>query len=331
MRVAFFSAKPYERAFFDNVAKAHGHELTYLEHRLTTETAALASGFPAACLFVNDTGSAEVLRVLAPAGIRLLALRSAGYNHVDIGVASELGITVTHVPAYSPHAVAEHALALILTLNRKTHRAYNRVREGNFSLQGLLGTDLHGKTVGVIGTGKIGRVFAEIMLGIGCAVLAHDPYPAEALVARGVRYVSLQELLSSADIISLHCPLTPATHHLIDHRAFGRMKNGVMLINTSRGALIDTRAAIAALKAGRIGALGIDVYEEEAGVFFEDYSGRVIQDDVLARLLTFPNALITAHQGFFTAEAMVNIAETTMANITAFERGEGEIHRVTRA
>jgi D-lactate dehydrogenase len=328
MRIAVFSARRYERAFFDEAATAHGHGLTYLEYRLTAETASLASGFPAVCLFVNDQGSADALRALVAGGTRLVALRSAGYNHVDITAAQELGMTVAHVPAYSPHAVAEHALALILALNRKTHRAYNRVREGNFSLDGLLGTDLFEKTVGVVGTGRIGGVFAGIMLGIGCTVLAHDPYPDRALTTRGVRYVSLEELLGSSDIISLHCPLTPETHHLLDRSAFERMRDGVTVINTSRGALVDTRAAIAALKTGRIGALGIDVYEEEAGVFFEDYSGRVIQDDVLARLLTFPNALITAHQGFFTREAMVNIAATTIENVTAFERGTGVIHRV---
>jgi D-lactate dehydrogenase len=269
-----------------------------------------------------------VLQRLVRAGVGLVALRSAGFNHVDLAAAGELGITIARVPAYSPHAVAEHTVGLILCLNRKLHRAYARVRDGNFSLEGLLGFDLHGRTVGVVGTGNVGTVVATIMAGFGCRLLAFDPEPNDECRALGVRYVGLEELLGSADIVSLHCPLTPETRHLVDADALGRMKPGVMLINTGRGALVDTAAVIAALKTGRIGALGLDVYEEEEALFFEDLSGTVIQDDVFMRLLTFPNVMVTAHQAFFTEDALLAIADTTMANITAFETGSGEIHRV---
>jgi D-lactate dehydrogenase len=326
MRVAVFSTKAYDRRFLSAANEAHGHELTFLEPRLSLETAALASGFPAVCAFVNDDLSAPVLRALAEGGLRLVALRSAGFNHVDVGEAQALGVSVVRVPAYSPYAVAEHALALVLSLNRKVHRAYNRVREGNFSIDGLLGFDLHGKTVGVIGTGKIGRIFASIMAGLGCRVLAHDPYPTPE---DGLTYVSLAELFAGSDIVSLHCPLTPETYHLIDGAAIAQMKRGVMLINTSRGALVDTVAVTQGLKSGHLGYLGLDVYEEEADLFFEDLSDRVIQDDVFTRLLTFPNVIVTSHQAFFTEEAVRNIAETTLANVTAFETGRGEMHRVT--
>jgi D-lactate dehydrogenase len=278
---------------------------------------------------VNDRLSAEVVATLAENGVRLLTLRSAGFNHVDLRATARHGITVARVPAYSPHAVAEHAVGLILTLNRHLHRAFNRVREGNFSLDGLLGFDLHGRTVGVVGTGRIGAIFCRIMAGFGCRLLAHDPYPSEDAIAAGAAYVELSELLRDSDIITLHLPLTPTTHHLIDTAAVQRMKPGAMLINTSRGGLVDTVAVIEGLKSGRIGALGLDVYEEEADLFFEDLSSTVIQDDVFARLLTFPNVLITGHQGFFTAEALRNIAETTLANATAFETGVGELHEVT--
>jgi D-lactate dehydrogenase len=327
MRIAFFSARPYEREFFD-AANDGEHELRYLEPRLTESTAALAQGCSAACLFVNDDGRAVVLRRLTEAGVRVLVLRSAGYNHIDLGAAAAIGLTVSHVPAYSPHAVAEHALALILTLNRKTHRAYNRVREGNFALDGLMGFDLHGRTVGVIGAGKIGSVVVRIMRGLGCRVMVYDPYPSPELDGEHVILAGLNEVLAASEIVSLHCPLTAATRHMLDAAAFARMREGVMLINTSRGGLIDTRAAIQALKTGRLGALGIDVYEEEAGLFFEDRSGQVLQDDVFARLLTFPNVLITGHQGFFTREAMQNIAAVTLANASAFASGGGTLHRV---
>lgn len=323
MDLTLFSTKPYDRRFFEAANAAHGHALRFLTPRLTPETAPLAEGAAAVCAFVNDQLSAEVLETLAAGGTRLIALRSAGFNHVDVRAARELGLTVARVPAYSPYAVAEHALALILTLNRRTHRAFNRVREGNFALDGLLGFDLHGKTVGVVGSGKIGRVFAGIAASFGCRVLAFDPYPAP-----GLEYVGLDELLARADILSLHCPLTPETHHLIGAAAVARMKRGVMLINTSRGALIDTQAVIAGLKDGTIGYLGLDVYEEEEGLFFEDLSSRVIQDDVFSRLLTFPNVLITGHQGFFTEEALTGIAQTTLHNVTAFETGVGALYQV---
>ena len=328
MRIAVFSTKPYDRSALDRANEAHGHDLTYFEHRLSPSSIPLVEDFDAVCPFVNDELSDGVLERLSDAGVRLLTLRSAGFNHVDLRAAERHGIAVARVPAYSPHAVAEHAMALILTLNRKLHRAYARVREGNFSLDGLLGFDLHGKTVGVIGTGKIGTVFCKILAGFGCRILATDPVPNEEARRAGAEYVDLDALLASSDIIALHLPLTPETYHLIDAEALARMSDGVMLINTSRGALVDTPAVIAGLKSGRIGALGLDVYEEEADLFFEDLSNSVIQDDIFARLLTFPNVLITGHQGFFTREAVANIAETTLANATAFETGEGPFHRV---
>lgn len=329
MRVAIFSTKPYDREFLCAANEVHGHELVFFEPRLTSETRALAAGFPAICVFVNDQLDASVLTPLAHQGTRLIALRCAGFNNVDLVAARDLGLTVVRVPAYSPHAVAEHTVGLILTLNRKIHRAYARVREGNLALDGLLGFDLHGRTVGVIGTGKIGTVVAHIMMGFGCRLLAYDPVPNADCGALGVRYVSLPQLLADSDIITLHCPLTPETHHLIDARALSQMKSGVMLINTSRGALIDTRAVIDALKSGHIGYLGLDVYEEEADLFFEDLSNRVIHDDVFARLLTFPNVVITGHQAFFTREALSRIAETTLSNITDFEQGRACVNEVT--
>jgi len=322
MRVAVFNTKRYDRTFFEAGNADHGHDLVFLEPRLTRETAALAAGFPAVCAFVNDTLDAATLRALAGQGTRLIALRCAGFNHVDLVAARELGLTVVRVPAYSPHAVAEHTVGLMLALNRKIPRAVARVRDGNFSLDGLLGFDLHGRTVGVVGTGQIGTVVARILRGFGCRVLAHDPVPNPACEALGARYVALPELLAAADIVTLHCPLLPETRHLIDAETLGRMRPGVMLLNTSRGALLDTRAVIGALKDGSLGYLGLDVYEEEAGLFFEDRSDRVLQDDVFARLLTFPNVLITGHQAFFTREALTGIAETTLANIAAIERGE---------
>jgi D-lactate dehydrogenase len=329
MRIAVFSTKPYDRHALDGANAQHGHELAYFEPRLNEETAALAHGFEAVCPFVNDVLSASVIEELASHGLRLLTLRSAGFNHVALRAAAEHGVTVARVPAYSPHAVAEHAVGLILSLNRKFHRAYARVREGNFSLDGMLGFDLHGKTVGVIGTGKIGLAFCRIIAGFGCRILAYDPFPSSEVTALGGEYIELGGLFGESDIIALHLPLNPDTYHLIDPGTVRRMKQGVILINTSRGGLVDTRAVIEGLKSGRIGALGLDVYEEEGDLFFEDLSGTVIQDDVFARLLTFPNVLITGHQGFFTREALSNIAETTLANATAFERGDGELHRVT--
>ncbi|MFN3217631.1 MAG: 2-hydroxyacid dehydrogenase [Acidimicrobiales bacterium] len=328
MRVAVFSTKPYDLASFTDANTAHGHDLVHLEPRLTPETAALADGCDAICAFVNDDLGAPVLERLAAMGIGTIALRSAGFNHVDLEAAARLDLSVSRVPAYSPHAVAEHAVGLILALNRKIHRAYNRVRENNFALHGLEGFDLHGRTIGVIGTGQIGSVFAQIMLGFGCRVVAHDPYPNETCEAMGVTYRSLEELLAEADIVALHCPLSPASYHLIDDEAIARMKPGVMLINTSRGALVDTEAVVRGLKSGHIGYVGLDVYEEEGDLFFEDLSDVVIGDDVFSRLLTFPNVLITAHQAFFTTEALSQIARTTLANLTAVETGSGELHLV---
>jgi D-lactate dehydrogenase len=268
------------------------------------------------------------LERLAAGKTRIVALRCAGFNNVAVAAAKELGVTVARVPAYSPHAVAEHAVGLIMTLNRKLHRAYARVREANFSLVGLQGFDLNARTVGVVGTGAIGEVFCQIMRGFSCRVLAFDPNPSERCRGLGVEYVTLSELFRSSDVISLHCPLTPETHHVINTSSLAKMKRGVMIINTGRGALMDSRAAIAALKTGQLGYLGIDVYEEEENLFFRDLSQQVIQDDVFMRLLTFPNVVVTAHQAFFTREALANIAETTITNLTSFERGHGPLHRV---
>jgi len=329
MRIAVFSARAYDRRFLEAANEVADHELVYLEPKLSAETASLAAGFGAVCAFVNDELDEPALAVLASVGVRLVALRAAGFNNIDLRAARAHGVTVARVPAYSPHAVAEHTLALILTLNRKTHRAYNRVREGNFALDGLLGFDLAGKSAGVVGTGEIGAITARILLGFGCRIVAHDPQPNETLLALGVRYADMNELLAASDIVTLHCPLTPATHHMIDTAAIARMKLGAMLINTSRGAVIDTRAVIAGLKSGRIGALGLDVYEEEADLFFEDLSHHIIDDDVFARLLTFPNVLVTGHQGFFTEEALTNIAETTLANVTAFEQTGRALHEAS--
>lgn len=328
MRVAVFSTKPYDEAYLSAANAEHHHELVFHEARLTTDTVALAEACDAVCVFVNDELDEPVLQQLAAKGIHAVALRSAGFNHVDLAAADRLGLEVVRVPTYSPYAVAEHASALILALNRKIHRAYNRVREGNFALHGLLGFDLHGKTAGVFGTGTIGTVFARIMLGYGCRVVAVDPEPNDECRSLGVEYVAHEELLRAADVVALHLPLTPRTHHLIDADALDRMREGAMLINTSRGALIDTVAVIAALKSGKLGALGIDVYEEEADLFFEDLSDRVLTDDVFSRLLTFPNVLVTGHQAFFTDEALTRIAATTLENLTHVARGDGQAHRI---
>ncbi|THJ66137.1 2-hydroxyacid dehydrogenase [Candidatus Frankia alpina] len=323
MRVAVFSSKDYDRRFLSS-ARTGDLELNFLEHRLTEQTAGLAQGHAAVCVFVEDEVSAGVLTRLAADGIRLVVLRSAGHDNVDLACARSLGIVVAHVPAYSPYAVAEHAVALILALNRHVCRAYNRVREYNFALTGLLGFDLHGRTVGVVGTGAIGTVFARIMTGFGCRVIAHDVRPNPECERLGVSYVKLDQIFADSDIISLHCPLTPATHHLVDADALARMKRGVMLVNTSRGGLLNTAAVISALKKGLIGYLGIDVYEEENALFFEDRSERgAFDDDLFARLLTFPNVLVTGHQGFFTADALTRIGEVTIANLLGFERGDG--------
>jgi D-lactate dehydrogenase len=329
MRVAVFSTKPYDRRYLEMANEQHGHDLIFFETRLTYATAPLAEMCPAVCAFVNDDLSARVLNRLEQQGTCLIALRSAGFNHVDLEAADRLGMTVVRVPAYSPYAVAEHAVGLMLSLNRKFHRAYARVREGNFSLNGLLGFDMHGKTAGIIGTGKIGRITARILAGFGCHLLGYDPYPNDEFVEIGGKYMDLPDLLAASDIISLHSPLTPETYHLINREALAQVKPGVMLINTSRGALIDTEAVIDAMKTGQVGYLGLDVYEEEEALFFEDLSGTVIQDDVFARLLTLPNVLITGHQAFFTDTAMRNIAETTLQNITDFEQLGGCASDVT--
>ena len=318
MKVAIFSTKNYDREFLGD-ANASRHELRFFEPHLNEETVGLAAGFEVVCVFVNDQVNGAVIARLHSLGVRLIALRCAGYNNVDLAVATKCGITVVRVPAYSPYAVAEHTIALMLALNRKLHRAYNRVREGNFSLDGLLGFDIHGKTAGVIGTGQIGALVAQILIGLGCPTLAFDPIPNETCQSLGVRYLELNEVLAESDIITLHCPLTPANKYMIDKTAIARMKKGVMLINTSRGALLNTVAIIEALKHGKIGYLGLDVYEEEEQIFFEDRSGLILSDDVFARLLTFPNVIITGHQAFFTREALLNIASRTIDNISRFE------------
>jgi D-lactate dehydrogenase len=321
VNLAFFSTHPYDRRFFDEANAAGAHEIRYLEPRLAEVTATLAAGCQAICAFVNDRLNHLVLEALATSGTRLIALRSAGFNHVDLEAAKRLGLTVARVPAYSPYAVAEHTLALVLSLNRKIFRAYNRVREGNFALDGLLGFDLHGRTAGIVGTGQIGTLVARSMAAFGCRLVGYDVRQNDACLALGLTYVPLEQLWSEADIITLHAPLTPATRHMVDARAVASMKPGVMLVNTGRGALIDTSAVVAGLKSGRIGSLALDVYEEEEGLFFQDFSSQVIQDDLFARLLTFPNVLITGHQAFFTEEALRAIAQTTLENVSAFERG----------
>jgi D-lactate dehydrogenase len=319
---AVFDTKPYDREPLQRAAANRGIVWQFLEFRLTKETAPLARDARAVCVFVNDQVDRPCLEAMAAQGVKLVALRCTGFNNVDVAAAKELEITVTRVPAYSPYAVAEHAVALLLTLNRKIHRAFNRVRELNFSLQGLVGFDLHGKTAGIVGTGKIGRIVAQILRGFGMQVLAYDPFPNREWAAPlGVEYVDASALAGLSDVISLHIPLTPETKHIMRGETLARMKPGAILINVSRGALIDTTALIEALKSGRLGGVALDVYEEEEGIFFEDLSGQVLQDDELARLLTFPNVLITAHQAFLTREALSDIARTTVANVEALDRG----------
>lgn len=320
MKVAVFSTKPYDRRFMNAANQEYGHELHFFEPRLTLETAVLAAEFPAICAFINDQLHEPTLRAIASQGTTLIALRSAGFNNVDLHVAEELGITVVRVPAYSPYAVAEHAAGLILMLNRKLYKAYNRVRDDNFALDGLLGFDLYGSTVGIVGTGKIGQCFAQIMRGFGCRLLAYDLYKNSACEEMGVKYVELPDLLAESDIVSLHCPLTPDTHYLINPDTLKYLKDGAMLINTSRGALIDTRAVIDGIKSGKVGYFGADVYEEEADLFFEDLSDTVIQDETFQLLQSFPNVVLTAHQGFFTRNALQNIADTTLKNIADIEQ-----------
>ncbi len=321
-KVAVFDAKPYMTSSLQE-RNCHDYALQFYEFRLSADTVAMAAGFDAVCVFVNDSLDADVVRELNGLGVGMIALRCAGFNNVDVALCAELGVSVARVPAYSPYAVAEHAVALMMTLNRRVHRAHSRVREGNFSLDGLVGFDMHGKTAGVVGTGKIGRCLVSILKGFGCRLLAFDKFPDTTLAdSLGVEYVELPQLFAESDVISLHAPLTPETEHMIDAAAIGRMKDGVMLINTSRGALVDTRALLDGLKSGRIGYAGLDVYEEEGGYFFEDFSDRVITDDVLARLTTFNNVVVTSHQAFLTQDALNNIADTTFANLREYEQGK---------
>lgn len=321
MRVAVFSTKSYDREYLDKINIDGQHNLTYFDASLNSNTTNLTLGFDAVCVFVNDKVDRDTIEKLAENGIKVIALRCAGFNNVDINAAKEKNIIVVRVPAYSPQAVAEHAVALILTLNRKTHKAYNRIRESNFSLDKLIGFNLYQKTVGVIGTGKIGSVFCEIMLGFGCKVIACDIQQSDGLKEKGVQYKTLDEILHNSDIISIHCPLNPGTHHLINAAAFTKIKKGAMIINTSRGAVINTADAIEALKNGTLGYLGIDAYEQEENLFFKDLSESIIQDEVILRLMSFHNVLITSHQGFFTKEAMDQIATITLKNLSDFEKG----------
>jgi D-lactate dehydrogenase len=328
--VAFYDTKPYDREYMLATTGAADIQWKFHEFRLTSGTVATAAGASAVCVFVNDRLDRECIASLAASGISHIALRCAGFNNVDLAAAREMNVKVTRVPAYSPHAVAEHTVALVLTLNRKIHRSYNRVREQNFSLAGLVGIDLHGKTCGIVGTGRIGRVTAEIFRGFGMRVVAHDPYPQVDWAAKqGITYLPLHELLGVSDVVSLHLPLSPDTHHLIDGGSLLHLKPGAMLVNTSRGKLIDTTSVIVALKSGHLGGLAIDVYEEEEGVFFEDLSGQVLQDDELARLLTFPNVLVTAHQAFLTQEALNEIARVTVTNILRVARSEAPLADTT--
>ncbi len=330
MEITIFSTKSYDRQFIDAAASKQD-KLRYLDAQLTADTAVLARGAGAVCVFVNDQVDDAVLETFKKLGVGLVALRSAGFNNVDLASAKRHGIVVARVPAYSPEAVSEHAVALILSLDRNIHRAYARVREGNFALEGLLGFNLHGRTVGVVGTGRIGTSVATIMTGFGCKLLAYDIEPNAACREIGVAYVPLEKLLEESDIVTLHCPLTPQTKHLIDAAAVAKLKRGAMLINTSRGAIVDTQAVVDGIKSGAIGHLGLDVYEEEAALFFDDKSDDVIRDDVFERLLTFPNVLVTGHQAFFTADALKAIADTTMANIDAFAKTGKPVHEVTEA
>jgi D-lactate dehydrogenase len=321
--IAFFDTKSYDRESFEAVNVETFHfDIRYFENRLTAGTIPLAKGCNVVCAFVNDTLSAEVVGHLKESGVKLVALRCAGYNNVDLKAAYK-NIPVVRVPEYSPHAVAEHAIALILSLNRKTHKAYYRTRDGNFTIGGLMGFNMVGKVAGIVGTGRIGRIAAKILCGFDMEVLAYDPYPNEEFAtATGAKYVELDEIYRRADVVSLHCPLSQGTHHIINAQSLARMKDGVMIVNTGRGGLIDAKALIDALKSGKVSSAGLDVYEEESEYFFEDFSTQILTDDVLARLLTFSNVLITSHQGFFTREAMGNIARTTLQNVRDFFDGK---------
>lgn len=328
MKIAVFSTKAYDKRYFEKNNEGFHFSFSFYQTQLNMNTVNLAKNHEVVCVFVNDELNKEVVEALSKLGVKLIALRCAGFNNVDLETAKQKNIAIVRVPAYSPEAVAEHATALILTLNRKTHKAYNRVREGNFSLNNLIGFNLHGKTVGVIGTGKIGRAFCEIMLGFGADVIAYDKFLSEEAEKIGVRYMAKNELLKKADIVSLHCPLNPETKHVINSESVAIMKDGVMIINTSRGALVDTKAVIQGLKTKKIGCLGLDVYEQEEDLFFEDLSETIIDDDLILRLNSFPNVLITAHQAYFTKEAMHEITETTLENIKAFKEGDELVNEV---
>lgn len=327
MKIACFSTKSYDKEYLSKAIVAP-HSIVFFEESLNPNTVGVLTGFDGVCVFVNDKLDNNLLQQIASAGIKAIFLRCAGFNNVAINTATTLGIKVYRVPAYSPYAVAEHAVALVLTLNRKTHKAYNRVKEYNFSIERLHGFDVHGKTVGVIGTGTIGLVFAKIMLGFGCKVIAFDPTESDDAKQIGIQYVALEDVLKQADILSLHCPLNQHTRHMISTKEFSIMKHGAMLINTSRGALIDTKEAIEALKTGALGYLGIDVYEEEEKLFFHNFSESIISDDILMRLMTFPNVLITSHQAFFTHEALTQIAETTYQNMLDFTHGTSSTNQL---
>jgi D-lactate dehydrogenase len=328
MNIAFFNTKSYDREAFEHANNAYKHTIHFIEPHLNEMTAQLVQDDKCVCVFINDTLDRTVLELLKQSGVELIALRSAGFNHVDLDAAKELGLHVVRAPAYSPYATAEYAVGLLLVLNRRLHRAFNRVREGDFSINGFMGFDIHGKTVGIVGTGKIGIAFASIMTGFGTRVIAYDVHASPECEKMGVEYVSLDELYAQSDIISLHCPLVEETHHMINARAIAKMKTGVTLLNTSRGRLLDTPAVIAALKDRKIGLLGLDVYEEEESIFFEDLSDDMIEDDVFARLLTFPNVLATSHQGFFTREAVEAIADTTLENIRQYENKEPLVNAI---
>ncbi|WP_082215242.1 2-hydroxyacid dehydrogenase [Dyadobacter psychrophilus] len=321
MKILFFSAKPYDRTFFEQHNERYGFELEFLETHLGPHIVEAVQDQIAVCVFVNDKVNAEVIAVLAEKGVKIIALRCAGFNNVDLEAAREKGMRICRVPEYSPQAVAEHTVAMLLTLNRKTHKAYNRVREQNFALNGLMGFNLYGKTVGVIGTGKIGAAFCKIMKGFGCKVIAYDIAANAVLQANGIAYHDLETVLGSSDIISLHCPLNEHTHHMINAQTLQKMKKGVMLINTSRGGLINTPDVIDALKNKHVGYFGIDVYEQEEKLFFKDLSESIIEDDTIQRLMSFPNVLVTAHQGFFTEEALSEIAQVTLSSIDALAKG----------
>lgn len=328
MRVAIFDTKNYEQTLLEQLNAKHGHEIEYFEVPLGPHSVRLAAGFPAVSVFVNDHVDRDVLRHLSEGGTKLVATRSTGFNHIDLQAAQEFGVKIARVVDYSPNSVAEFAVGVLLALNRKIHRAYNRTREGNFELDGLMGMDLVGRTVGVIGTGKIGTIFARIMSGFGCYVVGSDVHRSPEFERVGGQYVEADRLHSEADVISLHCPLTPQTYHIINKRTLDLMKPGTLLVNTSRGGLVDTEAAIEAVKSGQLGGLAIDVYEQEAGLFFRDLSSTVISDDVIQRLVAFPNVILTGHQAFFTREAINTIMETTLVNLSDFEAGRPLVNEV---